>query len=140
MKKLEFRKLIREEIRKVIKESEASAAIAKNKTALTAAIRNRLRDDEDKEAYEEVESLIIKTAIDAGISKQDAEGYPWMEEYAIPGESKPASDLAALQSQLEDALNDPSFFWNYWINPNSTYSNHSRDHCGCRFETPNYWR
>jgi hypothetical protein len=116
MKLSEFRKLIREEVRKVIKESKASAAIAKNKTALTVAIRNRLRNDEDKEAYEEVESLIIKTAIDAGLSKQDAEGYPWMEEYAIPGESKPASDLAALQSHLEDALNDPSFF----KDPNAT--------------------
>ena len=127
MKLSEFKKLIREEVRKVIKETKASVAIAKNKTALTAAIRNRLRNDEDEEAYEEVESLIIKTAIDAGISKQDAEGYPWMEEYAIPGESRPASDLVALQSHLEDALNDPNFFKdpNSTNTPPSTNSNQS---------------
>lgn len=83
------------------------AAINKNKTALSAAIKKRLADPEDMDAHDAVEKLIIKTAIEAGMDKQEAQDIPWMETYAVPGDSTVAGDLEELQIEIEDALADP---------------------------------
>ena len=91
----------------LLNENKAKAAIDKNKAALTAAINKRLANDEDQRPYEAVEALLIKTAIDAGLPKEYAEDYPWMENYAVPEESTAAKDIKMLQGHLEDALNDP---------------------------------
>jgi len=95
----------------LIKENTAAdviAAIAKNKAALTAAISKRLKNDEDTSAYEAVESLIIKTAIEAGVPKKYAEDAPWMETYAVPGESTVKSDLEGLEGELIDMIDNPN--------------------------------
>ena len=95
-----------------IKENTATdviAAIAKNKAALTAAISKRLKNPEDTSAYEAVESLIIKTAIDAGVPKKYAEDAPWMETYAVPdGESTVKGDLEMLEGDLIDTIENPN--------------------------------
>ena len=94
-----------------IKENTATdviAAIAKNKAALTAAISKRLKNPEDTSAYEAVESLIIKTAIDAGVPKKYAEDAPWMETYAVPGESTVKGDLEMLEEDLIDTIENPN--------------------------------
>ena len=82
------------------------AAINKNKTALSAAIKKRLADPEDMDAHDAVEKLIIKTAIEAGMDKQEAQDIPWMETYAVPGDSTVAGDLEELEIEIEDALAD----------------------------------
>jgi len=87
--------------------SQVKAAIAKNKTALSAAIEKRLANDEDERPYTEVEKLLIKTAIEAGVSKEFAEDVPWMEYYAIPEESTVNSDLANLEEALIDMVENP---------------------------------
>ena len=94
-----------------IKENTATdviAAIAKNKAALTAAISKRLKNAEDTSAYEAVESLIIKTAIEAGVPKKYAEDAPWMETYAVPGESTVKGDLEMLEEDLIDTIENPN--------------------------------
>jgi hypothetical protein len=98
------------EIASILKETAADviAAIAKNKAALTAAISKRLKNDEDTSAYEAVESLIIKTAIEAGVPKKYAEDAPWMETYAVPGESTVKSDLEGLEGELIDMIDNPN--------------------------------
>ena len=98
------------EIASILKETAADviAAIAKNKAALTAAISKRLKNDEDTSAYEAVESLIIKTAIEAGVPKKYAEDVPWMETYAVPGESTVKSDLEGLEGELIDMIDNPN--------------------------------
>lgn len=93
-----------------IKENTATnviAAIAKNKVALTAAISKRLKNPEDTSAYEAVESLIVKTAIDAGVPKKYAEDVPWMETYAVPEESTAKDDLKRLEEDLIDMIENP---------------------------------
>ena len=94
-----------------IKENTATdviAAIAKNKAALSADISKRLKNPEDTSAYEAVESLIIKTAIDAGVPKKYAEDAPWMETYAVPdGESTVKGDLEMLEEDLIDMIENP---------------------------------
>lgn len=92
---------------RLIKENATKAAITNNKAALTVAINKRLANDEDQSASDAVEALLIKTAIDAGLPKEYAENYPWMENYAVPEESTAAEDIKMLQGHLEDALNDP---------------------------------
>lgn len=82
-------------------------AINKNKAALSAAIKKRLADPEDMDAHDAVEKLIIKTAIEAGMDKQEAQDIPWMETYAVPGDSTVARDLEELQIEIEDALANP---------------------------------
>jgi transcription termination factor NusB len=98
------------EIASILEETAADviAAIAKNKAALTAAISKRLKNDEDTSAYEAVESLIIKTAIEAGVPKKYAEDVPWMETYAVPGESTVKSDLEGLEGELIDMIDNPN--------------------------------
>ena len=94
----------------LIKENTATnviAAIAKNKAALTAAISKRLKNPEDTSAYEAVESLIVKTAIDAGVPKKYAEDAPWMETYAVPEESTAKDDLKRLEEDLIDMIENP---------------------------------
>jgi len=88
--------------------AEVIAVIAKNKAALTAAISKRLKNDEDTSAYEAVESLIIKTAIEAGLPKKYAEDATWMETYAVPGESTVKSDLEGLEGELIDMIDNPN--------------------------------
>ncbi len=110
MKLSQFRRLIKEEIKKVLKEAanpKVIAAINKNKAALTAAIKNRLANDWDEEASDAVEALLKKTALEAGLPKAYVNKYPWMENYAVPDESTVAKDLSNLQGHFEDALNDP---------------------------------
>lgn len=87
--------------------ADVTKAINKNKAALTAAIKKRLANEEDMDAHDAVESLLIKTAIEAGLPKDFAENHPWMETYAVPGEGTAAEDLDALQGDLEDMLADP---------------------------------
>lgn len=111
MKLSQFRRLIKEEIQKVLKEAanpQVMAAINKNKAALTAAIKNRLTNDWDEEASDAVETLLKKTALEAGLPKSYVERYPWMENYAVPDESTVAKDLSNLQGHFQDALNDPN--------------------------------
>lgn len=94
-----------------IKENTAAAAISaitKNKAALTQAINKRLKNAEDTSAYEAVESLIIKTAIEAGVPKKYAEDVPWMESYAVPGESTVKGDLEMLEGELIDIIENPN--------------------------------
>ena len=88
--------------------ADATNAIKNNKAALTAAIKKRLANEEDMDAHDAVESLLIKTAIEAGLPKDFAEDHPWMETYAVPGEGTAAKDLDALQGDLEDMLADPN--------------------------------
>ena len=110
MKLSQFRRLIKEEVKKVLKEAanpQVMAAINKNKAALTAAIKNRLTNDWDEEASDAVEALFKKTALEAGLPKAYVERYPWMENYAVPDESTVAKDLSNLQGHFQDALNDP---------------------------------
>lgn len=90
--------------------TQALAAINKNKAALSAAIKKRLANPEDEDAHDAVENLIIKTATEAGIPKDFAEEQiPWMEYYAVPDNSTVAGDLEALQSEIEDMLADPEW-------------------------------
>lgn len=87
--------------------SAVASAINKNKAALTSAIKDRLADDENMDLHDRVERLLTKTAIEAGLPKESVEKYPWMEGFAVPGDSSPAKDLKNLQDFLEDALDNP---------------------------------
>lgn len=82
--------------------------LKKNKAALTQAINKRLKNGEDSYAYEAVESLLIKTAIEAGVPKKYAEDVPWMEYYAVPGECTVKGDLEALEEDLIDMIENPN--------------------------------
>ena len=83
---------------------KVQAAIQKNKTALLQAIKKRLADPEDFDAHDEVQELIVKTAVDAGMDRQDAEDTPWMESYAVPDEMTPEENLEMLEDELSEYL------------------------------------
>lgn len=87
--------------------SAVASAINKNKAALTSAIKDRLADDENIDLHDRVEKLLIKTAIEAGLPIEYVEKIPWMEGFAVPGDSSPAKDLKNLQDFLEDVLDNP---------------------------------
>jgi hypothetical protein len=116
MKLSQFRRIIKEEVKKVLQESKHSkrrsrlnessskvrSAIQKNKAALMQALRKRLRNEEDMNAYDAVEKLIIQTAVDAGMDKRDAENTSWMEAYAIPGEMTAQENMEMLEGELSE--------------------------------------
>ena len=83
-----------------------TSAINKNKASLLRAIKDRLANDEDADAHDTVNDLIIKTAIEAGMNKQEAEDTPWMESYAIPDEMSAEESLEMLEAELNDRKDD----------------------------------
>ena len=85
MKTSELRKLIREEVRKVIKESTAEEVVTKHKRALLKALTARQRNQEDEDAHDAVKKVLKAIAKDLGLDPT----IPFMEDEMFSGSENP---------------------------------------------------
>ena len=99
MKTSEFRKLIREEVRKVLKEAATidSTLLNKLKVAMTA----RMRDPEDENAHDEVKDIL--TQIYQKMGAEDAEG---LAAYNMEDEVTMTGPVSAVVTLIKDTFEE----------------------------------
>jgi hypothetical protein len=85
MKVSEFRKLIHEEVRKVIKESTVSSVMTKHQQALLKALTARKRNQEDEDAHDAVEAELQAIAKELRLDPT----IPFMEDEMFSGSESP---------------------------------------------------
>ena len=99
MKISEFKKLIREEVRKVLKEAATIDSTLLNK--LKVAMKARMRDPEDENAYNEVQDLL--TQIYQKMGAEDAEG---LAAYNMEDEVTMTGPVSAVVSLIKDTAEE----------------------------------
>ncbi len=85
MKLSEFKKLIREEVRKVVKESTVSSVMTKHQQALLKALTARKRNQEDEDAHDAVKAELQAIAKELRLDPT----IPFMEDEMFSGNENP---------------------------------------------------
>ncbi len=85
MKTSELRQLIREEVRRVIKESRVGDVMKKHQQALLKALTARGRDKEDEDAHDAVEAELQAIAKELRLDPS----IPFMEDKMFSGSESP---------------------------------------------------
>ena len=77
-------------------------AVKKNRSALIQLVRANLAKPEDARMADEVQNLLVKTAIEAGMNQPAAEDISWMEELESKDNVKmtPGDYLYVFKKQL----------------------------------------
>ena len=106
MKLTEFRKLIREEVRKVIKEIDDKPTVEdimkKHQQALLKALAARKRDEEDEDAYYAVENELQAIAKELGLDSST----PFMEDEMFSGSESPKNAYNYAKEMFTDMIED----------------------------------
>lgn len=106
MKVLELRKLIREEVRKVIKEIDDKPTVEdimkKHQQALLKALAARKRDEEDEDAYYAVENELQAIAKELELDSST----PFMEDEMFSGSESPKNAYNYAKEMFTDMIED----------------------------------
>ena len=102
MKITEFRKLIREEVRKVIKESTVSSVMTKHQQALLKALTARKRNQEDEDAHDAVEAELQAIAKELRLDPT----IPFMEDEMFSGSESPKDAYKYAMEMFTDMVEE----------------------------------